>query len=127
MKAFILLLTTTMLVSFTGKDDKEIDGIWMGYYRSDIMKEKVIVKFSADDRMEFYTGGVNEQSRCIGSYRIIGDSVSFTYRDPEGLEIRMRGHLNYRKTSLEGVWKNDVMTGKFHLEKQNVEERIVQP
>ena len=127
MKAFILLLTTTMLVSFTGRDDMEIDGIWMGYYRSEIMKEKVIVKFSADDRMEFYTGGVSEQSRCIGSYRIMGDSVSFTYRDPEGLEIRMRGHLNYRKTSLEGVWKNDVMTGKFHLEKQNVEERIVQP
>ncbi len=127
MKALIFLLTATMLVSFTGRDEKEIDGIWMGYYRSDILKEKVIVKFSPDDRMEFYTGGVNEQSRCVGSYQILGDSVSFTYKDADGFEIRMRGHLNYRKTSLDGVWKNDVMTGKFHLEKQNVEERIVQP
>ncbi|MGZ5286560.1 MAG: hypothetical protein ACXWB9_05210 [Flavisolibacter sp.] len=127
MKSFMFLLAASLLLSFTGQDNKEIDGIWIGYYQSDILKEKLIVKFSTDDKMEFYVGGVDEPIRCVGSYRILGDSVSFTYKDAEGFEIRMRGHLNYMKTSLDGVWKNDIMTGKFHLKKQKVEERMTQP
>jgi hypothetical protein len=128
MKAFIYLMAATMLVSFSKREEEEIDGIWMGYYRSDISKEKVIVKFSSHDRMEFYAGGVDEGPKCIGSYRIVGDSVSFTYRNAEGKEFNMEGTLNYRKTYVDGTWKtNDLNSGKFYLEKQKIEERIVQP
>ena len=58
MKILFCLLAGTVLTSFTNKSfDNDLDGYWMGYYRSDFTKEKVIVKLNADDRMDFYTGG----------------------------------------------------------------------
>ena len=128
MKAILYLVATTVLVSFTRHDNNEIDGIWMGYYRTEDVRERVVVKFSAEDRMEFYTGGVDENTRCLGSYKISGDSVSFTYTNASGQEIIMKGHFNNRKTYVDGVWLNtDEASGKFYLEKQKVEERIVRP
>lgn len=128
MKAILYLVVTTLLVSFSRHDSNEIDGIWMGYYRTDEVRERVIVKFSAEDKMEFYTGGVDETNRCIGSYKISGDSVSFTYKNANDQEIIMHGHFNSRKTYVDGVWKNnEESSGKFYLEKQKVEERIVRP
>jgi hypothetical protein len=128
MKRLVYLLAGTVLLSFTKHRADDIDGIWMGYYRSEMVKEKVIVKFSSQDRMEFYTGGVDDRTKCIGSYRLLGDSVSFTYTTPDGQQFRMQGHLNYRKTYLDGVWKtNDRSTGKFYLERQKVEERFIEP
>lgn len=128
MKAILYLVASLVLVSFTSHQNDEMDGIWMGYYRTGLAKEKVIVKFSTADRMEFYAGGVNESNKCTGSYKLFEDSVSFTYRNAEGQEFVMKGHLNSRKTYVDGVWKNDEeSTGKFYLEKQKVEERIVMP
>lgn len=128
MKAILYLVATTLLVSFSRHERDEIDGIWMGYYRAGLAKEKVIVKFSSEEKMEFYTGGVDETTRCTGSYKLLGDSVSFTYRNAEGQEFIMKGHLNSRKTYVDGVWtNNEESTGKFYLEKQKVEERIVEP
>src|SRR5690349_8134073 len=108
MKLLMYLLAGTILSSFSARPvDDDIDGVWMGYYRSTFQKEKLIVKFSSTDKMEFYTGGVDERTRLDGSYRIQGDSVSFTYRTPEGEEIRMQGHFNRWKNFVNGVWKTN--------------------
>ena len=99
-----------------------------GYNRSDFTKEKVIVKLNADDRMDFYTGGIDDRTRLEGTYRIYGDSVSFSYTTAEGEEIVMQGHFNRRKTYMNGVCKtNNKPTGSFYLEKQKLEERFAQP
>lgn len=129
MKALLYLCTGLLLVSFTSKKTgDDIDGIWMGYYRSSLVKEKLIIKLSDVDKMEFYTGGVDDRTRSEGSYRLLGDSVSFTCRTPEGTQILMQGHVNYRKDFVEGTWKGaDNAGGRFFLEKQDLEERTVQP
>lgn len=129
MKWFFYLLVMTFLAGFTNKQEtNEIDGIWMGYYRSGMEKEKVIVKFCSKDKIEFYTGGADDQTRCDGSYKITGDSLSFTYTTPAGDEIIMQGQMNRRKNFVDGTWKNKLKeSGNFYLEKQKIQERITQP
>jgi hypothetical protein len=129
MKAIMVLLAGSFLTGFSNRPmEDDIDGIWMGYYRSEVIKERVIVKFSNEDKIEFYTGGVDDKTKCNGSYRLLGDSVSFTYKTPEGQEYLMQGHINRRKNFVDGVWKtNDKGTGSFYLEKQEVEEKFINP
>jgi hypothetical protein len=129
MKALFCLLAGTILTSFTDKSfDNDLDGYWMGYYRSNISKEKVIVKLAADDRMDFYTGGIDDHTRVEGTYKILGDSVSFSYKTADGEEVVMQGHFNRRRTYMDGVCRtNNKTTGSFYLEKQKLEERFVQP
>ena len=129
MKAIICLLAVSLLAGFTSRpEENEIDGIWMGYYRSETMKEKVIVKFSNKDKIEFYAGGVDEKTKCDGTYRLLGDSVSFTYTTPAGDQFTMEGHMNRRKNFVDGVWQNkDQEKGSFYLEKQKLQEKIAQP
>jgi len=129
MKALFCLLAGTILTSFTDKSfDNGLDGYWMGYYRSNITKEKVIVKLAADDRMDFYTGGIDDRTRVEGTYKILGDSVSFTYKTADGEEVVMQGHFNLRRTYMDGVCRtNNKPTGSFYLEKQKLEERFVEP
>ncbi|MGZ8538066.1 MAG: hypothetical protein ACXWV9_07360 [Flavisolibacter sp.] len=129
MKSFFYILIITFLAGFTNKQEvDEIDGLWMGYYRSGMEKEKVIVKFCNKDKIEFYTGGADKQTRCDGSYRISGDSVSFTYATPAGDEFVMKGRMNWWKNFLDGSWKNkDHKSGSFYLEKQKIQERSAQP
>jgi hypothetical protein len=130
MKIVFCLLAATTLASFSNKlvDDDELDGYWMGYYRTNVNKEKVIIKLDADDRMDFYTGGIDDRNRVQGTYRIYGDSVSFSYKTPEGEEIVMQGHFNRRKTYMDGVCRtNSKPTGSFYLEKQQLEERFAKP
>ncbi|MGZ3922999.1 MAG: hypothetical protein ACXVLT_04215 [Flavisolibacter sp.] len=130
MKMLFVLLAGTVLSSFVNKpvDNDDLDGYWMGYYRSDLNKEKVIVKLDANDRMDFYTGGIDDRTRLEGTYRILGDSVSFSYKTVDGELVVMQGHFNHRKTYMDGVCRtNDKPTGSFYLEKQDLEERFVQP
>ena len=125
-----VLLAGTVLSSFVNKpvDNEDLDGYWMGYYRSDINKEKVIVKLDVNDRMDFYTGGIDDRTRLEGTYKIMGDSVSFIYKTVDGEVVVMQGHFNHRKTYMDGVCKtNDKPTGSFYLEKQDLEERFVEP
>jgi len=125
MKVMIYLVAAALLSSFTsGPKEDDMNGIWMGYYRSELIKEKVIVKFDESDKMEFYTGGVDERTRLEGSYQITGDSVRFSYRTPEGEVIRMRGRVSRRMNYVQGTWTgNDHASGSFFLERQKVEER----
>ncbi|HEY6956523.1 MAG TPA: hypothetical protein VI385_14835 [Flavisolibacter sp.] len=130
MKTLFVLLAGTILTSFVNKpvDNDDLDGYWMGYYRSDINKEKVIVKLDANDRMDFYTGGIDDRTRLQGTYKIDGDSVSFSYKTVDGELVVMQGHFNHRKTYMDGVCRtNDKPTGSFYLEKQDLEERFVEP
>jgi hypothetical protein len=129
MKTIISLLTGFILLTgFAGKRDEPIDGIWLGYYKSDLLKEKMVVKFGTEDQLEFYTGGINERSLCSGSYRMYGDSVSFKYTTADGEEYVMQGHLSRRKNYVEGYWhSNGIKKGSFFMEKQDVEEKVVQP
>jgi hypothetical protein len=130
MKTLFVLLAGTILTSFVNKpvDNDDLDGYWMGYYRSDINKEKVIVKLDANDRMDFYTGGIDDRNRLEGTYKIDGDSVSFSYKTVDGELVVMQGHFNHRKTYMDGVCRtNDKPTGSFYLEKQDLEERFVEP
>src|SRR5678810_14060 len=102
MKMLFCLLAGTVLTSFINKpvNNDDLDGYWMGYYRSDITKEKVIVKLDANDRMDFYTGGIDERTRLEGTYKISGDSVSFTYKTTDGEEVVMQGHFTVSYTHL---------------------------
>ena len=130
MKTLLCLLAATMLTSFNNKpvNDDDLDGYWMGYYRSDITKEKVIVKLDEDERMDFYTGGIDDRTKLEGTYKISGDSVSFKYTTAEGEMVSMQGHFNRRRTYMDGVCRtNDKPTGSFYLEKQPLEERFVEP
>ena len=128
MKAIIYLLAGVLLTSFATDNNKEIDGIWLGYYSSNSMKEKVMVKFSAKDKMEFYTGGVYDDAKCNSSYRVVGDSLYFTYTNAEGRQFIMTGQISRRKNYVDGVWKsNGKITGRFYLDKQDVEEKFIQP
>jgi len=129
MKTLFCLLAGTILTSFTNKSfDNDLDGYWMGYFRSDITKEKVIIKLDAHDRMDFYTGGIDDRTRLEGTYRIFGDSVSFSYKTVDGEDFVMQGHFNRRRTYMDGVCRtNNKPTGSFYLEKQKLEERFTQP
>jgi hypothetical protein len=130
MKALFCLLAGTVLTSFITKpvDNDDLDGYWMGYYRSNLTKEKVIVKLDADDRMDFYTGGIDDRTRLEGTYKIFGDSVSFSYKTNDGEEVLMQGHFNHRRTYMDGICRtNNKPTGSFYLEKQKLEERFVEP
>jgi len=128
MKTIFFLLAGTILTSFNYKpvDNDDLDGYWMGYYRSDDNKEKVIIRLASDDRMDFYTGGIDDKTRLEGTYKIYGDSVSFSYTTADGEEVVMQGHFNRRKTYMDGVCKtNNKPSGSFYLEKQKLEERFV--
>lgn len=129
MKTLFCLLAGTVLTSFISKPvDDDLDGYWMGYYRSDISKEKVIIKLDTDERMDFYTGGIDDRTKVQGTYKIYGDSVAFRYTTADGEEILMQGHFNHRRTYMDGICRtNDKPTGSFYLEKQKLEERIVEP
>jgi hypothetical protein len=130
MKALFYLLTGTILLSFVPKpvDNDDLDGYWMGYYRNEMTKEKVIIKLDSDNRMDFYTGGIDDRTKLEGTYKIYEDSVVFKYTTPQGEEMLMQGHFNHRKTYMDGICKtNDKPTGSFYLEKQKLEERIVEP
>ncbi len=128
MKAIIYLLAGVLLTSFATDNKNEIGGIWIGYYSSNIMKEKVMVKFSVKDKMEFYTGGVYEDANCNSYYKVVGDSLYFTYTNPGGRQFIMNGQISRRNNYVDGIWKsNGKTTGSFFLEKQDVEEKFIQP
>jgi hypothetical protein len=122
-----LLASVVLLTGFAAKDDDPINGMWLGYYKSDLLKEKLIVKFSSEDHIEFYTGGFGEQPRFNGSYKLVGDSITFTYTTPDGQTCTMQGHISLRRNYVDGTWKlNGVAQGSFFMEKQDVEEKVVQ-
>ncbi len=129
MKTLLCLLAVTILTSFINKPvDDDLDGYWMGYYRSDMTKEKVIIKLDVNDRMDFYTGGIDDRTKLEGTYKIFGDSVAFRYTTTDGEEILMQGHFNHRRTYMDGICRtNNKPTGSFYLEKQQLDERMVQP
>ena len=130
MKTFLCLLAGTILTSFVNKpvDGDDLDGFWMGYYRSDLLKEKVIVKLDSDDRLVFYTGGIDDRTKLEGTYKIYGDSVAFRYTTTDGEEVLMQGHFNHRKNYMDGICRtNNKPSGSFYLEKQELEERFAQP
>jgi hypothetical protein len=100
----------------------------MGYYRTEMIKEKVIIKLNSDDRMDFYTGGIDDRTKVEGTYRLSGDSVYFSYTSQDGEEILMQGHFNRRRTYMDGICRtNDKPTGSFYLEKQKLQERFAEP
>jgi hypothetical protein len=129
MKAILLLFAASLVSGFTTSvQEDEIDGVWMGYFRSQYIKEKMIVKFSNEAKMEFYTGGVDERTMSEGSYQMTGDSVVITCRTIDGEWITMKGEFNYRKNFVDGTWKSGNNTsGNFYLEKQKVQEWFARP
>lgn len=119
----------TVLTSYINKPvTDDLDGYWMGYYRTGDSKEKVIIKLGSDERLDLYAGGINDQSQLQGTYRVYGDSVAFHYTSPEGEDVLMEGHFNHRKTYMDGLCKtNNKPTGSFYLERQDLEERFIEP
>ena len=129
MKILFCLLGGTMLTGFVNRaEEEDLDGYWMGYYRSEVIKERVIIKLNSNERMDFYTGGIDDQTKLEGSYQIKGDSVYFSYKSPDGEDVVMQGHFNRRKTYMDGICRtNNKPTGSFYLEKQKLQERMAQP
>ena len=70
---------------------------------------------------------MDEEERCDGSYRMLGDSISFKYKTADGEEFVMQGQISRRKNFVDGVWKTGGTKGSFFLEKQDVEEKVVMP
>jgi hypothetical protein len=127
-KIFGLLAGAVLLTGFSFKEGDPLDGLWIGYYKSDLTKQKIIVKLSADDHIEFYAGGFNEQPQCNGSYKLTGDTLSFTYTAPGGDQYVMKGHVSRKKNYIDGIWNSKGSAqGSFFMEKQDIEEKIVQP
>lgn len=129
MKAMIYLLAGVMLTSFTVSSDRDaINGLWMGFYHHDMQREKVMVKFTEEGKVEFYAGKIEDGAKAIGDYTIQGDSVQFHYKTPEGKEYSVQGQMNVSKNFVDGVWAaEDQTTGKFYLEKQKIREVLAQP
>src|SRR4051812_22987714 len=131
MKTLLCLLAGAILTTgFINKpaDDEDLDGFWMGYYRSELTKEKVIIKLNSDDRMDFYTGGIDDRTKVEGNYKISGDSISFNYTSADGEKMLMQGHYNRRRNFIDGICRvNNEPSGSFYLEKQELEERMVKP
>lgn len=120
MKTIVCLLAGVIcLTSFNKKQDEKIDGIWTGYYKTDRMKERMMIRFGEEDKIEFYAGRMQEEEKCNGSYRLMGsDSISFKYTTADGREFVMKGEISYRKDFVEGVWRCNESRGKFYLEKR---------
>jgi hypothetical protein len=127
MKTILYLIAATVLTSATLKtDESDINGIWVGSYRSGSIFSKFNVKFNTD-RMEFFTGGVTDET-TEGSYQLFSDSVSFIYHSPDQQDILMLGRFNRKRTFICGIWKvNGKELGNFYLEKQQMQELIVSP
>lgn len=126
MKALLCILAATILTSFGARPmNDDLDGYWMGYY---LTKEKMIIKLNDNQRMEYYTGGIDDRTRVEGSYKISGDSVLITYQSFDGESVVMQGHYHRRRNCIEGSCKtNDKPSGKFYMEKQLLQERMVKP
>lgn len=129
MKWVGFVMVAAVLTSFTNnKETVNVDGVWMGYYRSEFSKEKLIVKFNESAHTEFYTGGVDDKSKTTGSYKIFGDSVTIAYISPDGIEMTLKGHFNRKQNFVDGVWViNNKTGGSFYLEKQDIVEYFARP
>ena len=128
MKTIMYLIAATVLNSATVKtEENEIDGVWIGSYRLNSIQQKVTVKFNSSDKMQFFTGGITDET-TEGSYNLFADSISFIYHAPDQTDILMLGRFNRKKTFICGVWKiNNKELGNFYLEKQQMHELIVEP
>jgi hypothetical protein len=129
MKRIFYLLSGAFLLSFSNKTDEEpLDGIWMGAYESENTMENVVVKLGDKNQLEFYQGDLDEKNKVIGTYHLQGDSVTISYKTTDGKEFNLTGHVNYRKTFVDGKWvANDKAKGNFYLQKQKFREMLAQP
>ncbi|HEU0111664.1 MAG TPA: hypothetical protein VFQ73_12375 [Flavisolibacter sp.] len=129
MKAVVFVMIATLLTSFSIKQEVGLGGIWTGVYRSDNVREKVLVKFDAQNGVELYNGEVVENNRYTGTWELQGDTVLvFKYVASDGKEFTMHGHINKRKNYVDGVWQtSDKLHGSFYLKKEKIQEMYVQP
>jgi hypothetical protein len=129
MKAIIYVLAAVLLVSFTDRQVNAVDGVWTGIYRSDNLREKVLVRFESKNQVALYSGDVAETNKCIGNYELVGDSLlKFTYHDAAGKEYTMQGSINKKMNYVDGVWEtSDKLKGSFYLKKEKLEEMFIQP
>ena len=72
-----------LLVSFSSREIDAVDGIWTGAYRSDNVREKVLVKFESENHMELYNGTVAVESA-------IGQGTKFTVTLPAKALINIK-------------------------------------
>jgi len=129
MKAIVMVLAGALLASFSDRQVETLDGIWTGVYKTDNVREKVLVKFEPKNQVELYNGDVIESNKFTGSYQLQGDSVlTFTYQSSDGKQYTMQGHINKGKTYVDGVWEtSDKLSGSFYLKKEKIQEMFLQP
>ncbi|MBA2746435.1 MAG: hypothetical protein H0U44_09445 [Flavisolibacter sp.] len=129
MKAIILSIATLFLFGFKGDHVETVNGLWTGIYRVDETKEPVVVKFEEGNQVEIYCGPVEEANKCMGTYKLQGDSLLiFTYTSLEGSVITMKGSINKRKTYVDGHWQTeDKAGGSFYIRKEKIRELFIHP
>ena len=130
MKAIAFVVAGALFSGFTYKNDVDsLDGIWTGVYRSDNLREKVLVKFESRNQVELYNGDVIDSNKFTGTYELKGDTVlTFSYHTLDGKRYTMEGHINKRKNYVDGVWQtSDKVSGSFYLKKEKIEELFVAP
>lgn len=129
MKAILGVLGFVLLAGFSGKKVDVIDGIWTGVYRADNVRERVLVKFNDEHKVELYNGEVEDSNKFTGTYEIQGDTLlKFSYQTQDGKQFNMNGTINKKGNYVDGTWQaSDKVSGSFYLKKEKIEERFVQP
>jgi hypothetical protein len=129
MKTILGVLGFVVLAGFSGKKVDVIDGIWTGVYRADNVRERVLVKFNDEHKVELYNGEVEDSNKFTGTYEIQGDTLlKFSYQTQDGKQFNMNGTINKKGNYVDGTWQaSDKVSGSFYLKKEKIEERFVQP
>jgi hypothetical protein len=129
MKAMFFVLAAALLTSFTGRNERKVDGLWTGVYKTDDERNKVVVRFEDDKHFALFNGEVDDKHLLNGTYQLQGDTaLVFTYVTPDGKSCMMTGKLNERKTFVDGVWENcDKAKGSFYLKKEKIHEMFIEP
>ncbi len=129
MKNIIYSLAALLLVSFSSNNVETFGGLWTGAFRTDMSREKVYVRFDEQNKLQLYSGVVEENNRSVGTYEVLGDTaLVFNYSRADGKTVTMRGAINKRKTYVDGTWEtSDKTSGSFYLKKDEIQELFITP
>ncbi len=129
MKKVIYGLAALVLVSFSSNNVETFGGLWTGAFRTDMSREKVYVRFDEQNKLQLYSGMVEENNRSVGTYEVLGDTaLVFNYSRSDGKTVTMRGVINKRKTYVDGTWEtSDHTSGSFYLKKDEIQELFITP
>lgn len=109
------------LLSFTGKEDSEVWGTWIGGFGDEKAITETFVELKQQNNAIVYEGAKLETNKCFGVYEVKGDTaLILTYIQPvTNKQVSLLGNLNKSKNFVDGVMQTgSEVKGNFYLEKQ---------